>query len=736
MSFLESAIKLADMGFHVFPLGINSKNQPIIKNYKELATKDHEQIKKWWTNAATGEEIPYNIGISTSHYNCSQALLVVDVDNKKGKQGSEELLKLELAGKYFEPTFSQSTPSGGEHLVYKVPQAVRQGSDVLARGLDIRSQGGYIVGAGSIIDGKSYKIKSKHDISDCPNWIVNVCGVFSERVKKEVDTSKINEEKAAMRATHYLQKEAPIAIEGNGGDQTTFKVAARIKDLGVNEAQALELMLEHWNERCAPPWEISELTKKIENAFDYGLKSQGEDAAEVEFSEVKPPQEKEEFYLKKMNREYALIFGQAKHSVLHETIDEEGLPRRVYMTETSFKRKLSTQTVLIQQGKRTIEQTFAEVWLDWPGRREYNGITFAPEREVKNNYFNTWRGFTCKPKAYELASKKARKGFDDFLHHALNNICSGDKEHFHWLMNYFAHLFQKPYERPLTTLVFKGSKGTGKNTLVDRLGKIIGNEHYKVADDGRYLTSNFNGHLESCLMLVLDEAFWSGDKKAEGKLKGLSTSPKILIERKGMEVHTVDNLVRMVIIGNEDWLVPASHDERRYAVFHVGEGNKGDKQFFKDMRINLDEEGGNEILLHYFKNFKLDEMLVNDAPSTNELLQQKIASFDPLTEYIYESLAQGYFNLGEFTEAKWLEYVPKKELKTGYDKFAKKKNVRSWQISSNAFGRKLKTIFPTLKDKFKGKDSDNNFVGAYNFGSLESARNYFSTYLGQDVDWD
>lgn len=734
MSFLKSALELADLGFHIFPLDINTKNQPIIKDYKNRATKDPEQIKKWWTNSATGEEIPYNIGISTSHYNCSQALLVVDVDNKNGKNGSDEALKLELQGHYFEPTFSQVTPTGGEHLVYKVPQAVKQGSDVLARGLDIRSQGGYIVGAGSVIDGKAYKIKSKHDISDCPNWIVNVCGVFSERIKKEVDTSKINEEKAAMRATHYLQKEAPIAIEGNGGDQTTFKVAARIKDLGVNEVQALELMLEHWNERCEPPWEISELTKKIENAFDYGLKSQGEDAAEVQFSPVKEDDKEEEFYLAKMNREYALIFGRAKHVVLHETVDEFGLPKRVYMTETSFKRKLSTQTVLIQQGKRTIEQTFAEVWLDWPGRREYNGITFAPEREAKNNYFNTWRGFTCKQTVYEKASKNAQQGFDAFLHHALNNICGGNKEHFHWLMNYFAHMFQKPYERPLTTLVFKGSKGTGKNSLVDRLGKILGDEHYLVADDSRYLTSNFNGHLESCLMLVLDEAFWSGDKKAEGKLKGLSTSPKILIERKGMEVHSVDNLVRMVIIGNEEWLVPASHDERRYAVFHVGEGNKGDKQFFKDMRVNLDEEGGNEILLSYFKNYPLDEMLVNDAPGTEELLHQKISSFDPLTEYIFDSLNQGFFDLGEFTVEKWQDRISRTNLKSGYERFCKKKNVRSWQLSATSFGRKLNSIFPYLSKESRVRDGE-LFVRSYDLGDLEKARKTFSQWIGQEITW-
>src|SRR5690606_35582068 len=102
---------------------------------------------------------------------------------------------------------------------------------------------------------------------------------------------------------------------------------------------------------------------------------------------------------------------------------------------------------------------------------------------------------------------KQRSGFDAFIHHAKENVCQGDEDLFQWLMGYFAHMVQRPYERPLTTLVFRGGKGVGKNTLIDRVGNLLGESHYLVATDGRYLTSNFNGHMDSCLCLVLDEAF-------------------------------------------------------------------------------------------------------------------------------------------------------------------------------------------------------------------------------------
>src|SRR5262249_45615909 len=130
----------------------------------------------------------------------------------------------------------------------------------------------------------------------------------------------------------------------------------------------------------------------------------------------------------------------------------------------------------------------------------------------------------------------------------------------------------------------KGAKGTGKNSLVEQgIGRILG-PHFMATADRRFLVGNFNGHLENLLGLALDEAFWSGDKQAEGILKSLITSNVHTIEHKGKEAYSVANLVRIFILGNESWVVPASHDERRYAVFDVGDRNKQDTKFFTQMR--------------------------------------------------------------------------------------------------------------------------------------------------------
>jgi hypothetical protein len=147
---LNKALKLAELGFYVFPL-IPEGKTPAIKGFTEAATRDPSQIKIWWGNKK------HNVGIITTKFGDGKALLVVDVDNKNGKDGDGEIVKLESEGKDFPKTLTQVTPTGGKHLIYVVDQAVKQGANVLAEGLDIRSHGGYIVGPGSVVEAGVYK---------------------------------------------------------------------------------------------------------------------------------------------------------------------------------------------------------------------------------------------------------------------------------------------------------------------------------------------------------------------------------------------------------------------------------------------------------------------------------------------------------------------------------------------------------------------------------------------------
>ncbi|MHA1559180.1 MAG: hypothetical protein ACTSWI_00695, partial [Alphaproteobacteria bacterium] len=78
----------------------------------------------------------------------------------------------------------------------------------------------------------------------------------------------------------YLRDDAEEAIEGAGGDATTYTVAAMVRDFSISEPTALDLMLEHWNDtKAIPPWDPEDLAVKVRNAFNYAKNRHGSKAA-------------------------------------------------------------------------------------------------------------------------------------------------------------------------------------------------------------------------------------------------------------------------------------------------------------------------------------------------------------------------------------------------------------------------------------------------------------------------
>ena len=146
----ESARAHGLAGFTIFPAASNSKIPQRDTHFKECATSDLNQIDKWWTDTPDA-----NIGVYCGRFGDGQALAVIDIDLKNGKNGfaTIDALQDELG---LTETYQVETPSGGRHLYYVVPKPLAGGTDKLGPGVDIKSHGGYVIGAGSVIDGKPY----------------------------------------------------------------------------------------------------------------------------------------------------------------------------------------------------------------------------------------------------------------------------------------------------------------------------------------------------------------------------------------------------------------------------------------------------------------------------------------------------------------------------------------------------------------------------------------------------
>jgi Family of unknown function (DUF5906) len=378
---------------------------------------------------------------------------------------------------------------------------------------------------------------------------------------------------------------------------------------------------------------------------------------------------------------------------------------------------------VVRDGKRLPLATY---WLQHPQRRQYEGLEFAPGKS-RPGYFNLWRGFAVQPRQGDCSK---------FLAHLKDNVCAGDEEIFHWVVGWFASIFQRPDKKFGTSLALRGKQGAGKTIVGRMIGSLLG-DHYALLSDPRYITGRFNSHMNACLLLHADEAFWAGDRAAEGRLKDLVTGDLHFVEFKGKEPVRLQNHIRLFITGNHDWIVPAGHDERRFAVLDVGDDHMQDTPYFAAIDEEMDN-GGREALLHYLLTFDLSGVDLRAIPRTAALLQQKISSLNSLEAWWLDVLQRGELPWGCQEE----RHCPANRLFDGYIKSARSAGVRRRSIETQV-GHFLNTYVPGLvrtKAAYEEWRPVTRTTGSgrgkvYVFPPLSRCRDAFQEALGQEIRW-
>ncbi len=277
MGTLAAALAWAARGFRVFPLEEGTKDRFVELGWITNATTDPLIIRSWWTDPVTGVERNYNIGCLTTEW------IVIDIDTKGGKRGLQTMVELALE---FD-TLTVATPGGGYHLYYRTLKGRVTGQSPLGRDVDVRSHNGYVVAPGSIIDGREYKVVIDDNPIQFPAHLRDRLHEPKEhRAHRDPPAIDLDQPEFIEIAAHWLRSQAPPAIEGQNGDDTTYRVCCRVRDFGCSAAVCFDLLADLWNDKCEPPWEAEELRRKVENAYQYASGIAGGATAQAAFSEV------------------------------------------------------------------------------------------------------------------------------------------------------------------------------------------------------------------------------------------------------------------------------------------------------------------------------------------------------------------------------------------------------------------------------------------------------------------
>lgn len=239
--------------------------------------------------------------------------------------------------------------------------------------------------------------------------------------------------------------------------------------------------------------------------------------------------------------------------------------KTTYKVKDHFSKENFTYTYEIKnaEGKKETKEIFMnpiKEWLEWINRREVSAIGFDPRENPTKDIFNLWNGFAI---SHEEADKYDEKDAQPILDHIKELWAQDNEEVYNYVLNLFAHYIQKPHVKTGVLLALKSKQGGGKGIILDKLAKIIGEDHYVQNSNADYLFGNFNGQLEGKIVCNLDEAFWGGDKKKEGVVKNKITETRQTINKKNKEAYKVDDYVNYIITTNNDWFTGVSEDDRR-----------------------------------------------------------------------------------------------------------------------------------------------------------------------------
>jgi Family of unknown function (DUF5906) len=443
------------------------------------------------------------------------------------------------------------------------------------------------------------------------------------------------------------------------------------------------------------------------------------------------PRAKAEFDGDAINKEFALVLMGSNAVVYHERPEAQLDERKRILSLQAFNAWLANRFTEMRCADGKIKVLpLGKAWLQWNGRRQYHGIEFHPD---PNNapgtprYLNLWSGFSVEP-----AIRSDPRRYSVFRDHLFNNVCQGSEALNHWVFGFFAHLVQRPRERPDVAIVLRGKMGSGKTKVGEVIGRLF-EQHYFLVDDPRYVTGQFNAHMSSCLLLQADEAVWAGDKKAEGRLKGLVTSTVQQIEAKGVDPIRLRNYLRLLLTSNESWVVPAGKDERRFAVLDVNSRCAKNIEYFSEMEEEL-QSGGLSYLLRDLLDFDLSDLNLRQIPHTLALLEQKIASLDSV-----DSWWLGRLHAGAPTQqhSEWSIEVPTAALFNDYVGISERIGYRR-RSSETSFGMALKRLVPTFKKRRRSQSDPTAHlprVWCYVLPGLAEARDMLEEAMGQPVPW-
>jgi len=453
--------------------------------------------------------------------------------------------------------------------------------------------------------------------------------------------------------------------------------------------------------------------QKIQEIIQNTLKNIGD---------AKKPQRKktelsEEQAIEKFDARYVQLFLGSNYVIWDK---KEKCPKDLRGLKDYYNNLVVQKTEAKYGRTQTTEVSAVQLWFEQSANR-YERCEFLPGRSViPEGIYNLWDGWRHSPKPGSCQL---------FLDHVFQNICDRDQGLFDFLMDWTADIFQHPDRKNgVQITLYSREQGTGKSFFWETISQLL--EGYSItlsSADG--LVGGFNAHLGNKLLVVLEEAFWAGDKKAENVVKTLTTSGKQTITHKGKDTVEVNSFVRLAYSSNESWSNHVGETDRRNFIVEVKPYHLNDRPYFEAIQNELNG-GGYEALMDWLLSREI-EADWSKIPPTPAKLRNLLRSLSPLKQWVYHNLCQDEGGKKSIFQEENENGISTISLFQRYSEFYKasgsiRPNYHNFSIEFKSLGYHSAHV----------QAPDNSPIRGYHLPSLDSARLRFNQTIGMEIDWN
>lgn len=240
---------------------------PLTPNGFKAATRFPRIIERWWSDWPDAA-----VGLPTGE---KTGFFALDIDNKPGgANGFDWLSEMEAEHGPLPDTARVTSPNGGLHIYFKYVVGTRN-RGALGAGVDIRSEGGYVLAAGSTMaNGRSYKWETDtREIADAPAWLLDLLLPKSAPAHTQYSLSSATNNAYVDAAVDRELADlagAPMGTRNNALNDAAFSIGTIVGAGALSEAEARALLQD-----VARGWgrDWSRCCKTIENGLKAGIQN-------------------------------------------------------------------------------------------------------------------------------------------------------------------------------------------------------------------------------------------------------------------------------------------------------------------------------------------------------------------------------------------------------------------------------------------------------------------------------